>query len=113
MKKQYTIRVEGGNPEFDELGDLGEGVQADGFVLLVIRDGKPTDEVINGMTTMDLAQFFCTNTEVCSVLCQAAAISEGMRKASQIREEMDSRNSRMKAFRAVAEMMKTKFDDEK
>lgn len=87
MKTGYIIRAEGTNPEFDTSEDLRQGVQADGFLLLTIRDGKPHMECINGMTVMELARFFGLDTEVCSILRQAAAIGDGFRNAEKVRNE--------------------------
>lgn len=69
MKQEYVIRVEGTHPEYDvENEDLREGLHADGYLLLTVKDGKPSAQGIMGMSTMALARFFAENTEVCSVL---------------------------------------------
>lgn len=104
MKLSYTIRAESNNPEFKD-SELPDGIQADGFFLVAIRDGKPSMECMNGMTTMDLARFFTTGTEVCSVLRQAAAIAEGMRKADAIRKEEEEQQIRKKIARSFAERL--------
>ena len=103
MKQGYMIKVESNNPEFETDSQLREGIQMDGFFLMAIRDGKPAMECINGMTTMDLARFFVTGSEVCSVLRQAAAIGEGMRNAEAIREEAEEQQRKKKVARIIAE----------
>lgn len=105
MKTGYIIRAESSNPEFETDSQLREGIQMDGFFLVAIRDGKPAVECINGMTTMDLARFFTTGSEVCSVLRQAAAIGEGMRNAEAIREEAKVQQSKKKVARIIAEKL--------
>ena len=105
MKQSYTIRAESSNPEFETDSQLRDGIQMDGFFLVAIRDGKPAVECINGMTTMDLARFFMTGSEVCSVLRQAAAIAEGMRNAETIRREAEEQQSKKKIARIIAEKL--------
>lgn len=105
MKQSYTIRAESSNPEFETDSQLRDGIQMDGFFLLAIRDGKPAVECINGMATMDLARFFMTGSEVCSVLRQAAAIAEGMRNAEAIQKEAEEQQSKKKVARIIAEKL--------
>ena len=54
---------------------------------------------------MDLARFFMTGSEVCSVLRQAAAIAEGMRNAETIRREAEEQQSKKKVARIIAEKL--------
>lgn len=112
MERNYTIRVESHNPEFDVSEFLREGIQADGFLLLTTLDGDPAAECINGMTTMELAKFFATNNEVCSVVQQAAAIGEGMRKADKIKAEVERKSGGLDAIlQAIAKRKKQELDD--
>ena len=111
MKGMYTIRVECSSPEFDVPKRLREGIQVDGFCLLTTRDGDPDAETINGMNTMELAKFFCTDNEVCSILQQAAAIGEGMRKAEKIKAEMEGKIGIQMILRDIAQRKKQEFDD--
>lgn len=112
MERKYTIRVESHNPEFDVSKWLKEGVQADGFLLLITRDGDPIVECMNGMSTMELAKFFCTNNEVCSVLQQAAAIGEGMRKAEKIKADAERKSGGLDAIlQAIAKRKNQELDD--
>lgn len=105
MERKYTIRVESHNPEFDVSERLREGIQADGFLLLTTWDGDPAAECMNGMNTMELAKFFDTGTDACSILRQAAAIGEGMQKAHKIREERALEMKRDKMAKEIAEMV--------
>ena len=105
MKTRYIIRAESSNPEFETDSRLREGIQVDGFFLMAIRDGKPAVECIDGMATMDLACFFATGSEVCSVLRQAAAIGEGIRNAEAIQKETEEQQSRKKVARIIAEKL--------
>lgn len=112
MERKYTIRVESHNPEFDVSEWLGEGIQADGFLLLTTKDGDPAAECMNGMSVMELAKFFCTNNEVCSILQQAAAIGEGMRKAEKIKAEVEKKGGGLeKLLQVIAEKKKQELDD--
>ena len=105
MKTRYIIRAESSNPEFETDSQLREGIQVDGFFLMAIRDGKPAVECINGMATMDLARFFTTGSEVCSVLRQAAAIGEGIRNVEAIQKETEEQQSRKNVARIIAEKL--------
>lgn len=105
MKTEYIIRAESSNPEFETDSQLREGIQVDGFFLMATRYGKPVAECINGMTTMELAKFFMTGTDVCSVLRQAAAIGEGIRNAEAIRNEAEEQQSKKKVARIIAEKL--------
>ena len=105
MKTGYIIRVESSSPEFETDSEMQEGIQADGFFLVGIRDGKPAVECMEGMTTMDLACFFTTDTELCSVLRQAAAIGEGIRNAAVIKKEAEEQQSKKKIARNFADKL--------
>lgn len=108
----YTIRVECSSPEFDVPKRLREGIQVDGFCLLTTRDGDPDAETINGMNTMELAKFFCTDNEVCSILQQAAAIGEGMRKAEKIKADVERKSGGLDAIlQIIAKRKKQELDD--
>ena len=112
MKTGYIIGVESSNPEFETDSQLRDGIQVDGFFLVAIRDGKPAVECINGMATMDLARFFTTGSEVCSVLRQAAAIGEGIRNAEKIKMDMERRSGGLDAIlQVIAKRMKQEPDD--
>lgn len=93
MENTYNIRVECSNPEFQD-SELRKGIIADGYVLLVVRNGKPHLENMNRVTVMEIAQFFDTDTEACSVLRQASVIGDGLRRAREIRQETENRKRR-------------------
>ena len=111
MKQGYTIRIESDNPEFDLGEKLREGLQVDGFLLLTVRDGEPFSECLQKMTIMELARFFNLDEESGSLLCQASAIGEGLRRAEQLRTEFERRSSNRKLAKIVAEKMRKDFDD--
>ena len=112
MERKYTIRVESHNPEFDVSEWLGEGIQADGFLLLTTWDGDPAAVCMNGMNIMELAKFFCKNDEVCSTLQQAAAIGEGIRKAKKIKADVERESGGLDAIlQAIAKRKKQELDD--
>ena len=110
MKQGYTIRIEANHPEFDCGKELQEGVQADGFLLLIVRDGAPVGECIYGVSVNDLAKFFDTDSTCHSALLQAHAIAKGIRKARKIRRKMDKKEKRSKA---VIERFQRAIDEEK
>lgn len=112
MERKYTIKVESHNPEYDVPKKLREGIQVDGFCLLTTRDGDPDAESIDGMSTLELAKFFCTDNEVCSILQQAAAICEGMRKAEKIRADVERKSGGLDVIlQAIAKRKKQELDD--
>ncbi len=114
MKRKYTIRVESHNPEFDVGEQLREGIQADGFLLLTTWDGHPAAQCMNGMSIIELSKFFTLNNEVCSMVQQAAAIGEGMRKAEKIREDVERQGGGLDAIlQAIAKRKKQELDDMK
>lgn len=94
----YTIKITSDNPEMQE-EDLINGIQADGYVLLTYKGGKPCLENIYSLTTEQVSRFFIHNTEGGSILRQAAAISDGYRKACRIRDE-DRASRKMSQFSA-------------
>lgn len=85
-RNMYTIKITSDNPEMRE-EDLENGIQADGYVLLAFKDGKPYLENIYSLSTEQVSRFFNKETVGGSTLRQAAAISEGYRKAFRIMEE--------------------------
>lgn len=101
MKNTYNIRVECSNPEFQD-SELRKGINADGYVLLIVRDGEPCLENMGGVTVMEIARFFGTDTEACSVLRQASAIGDGLRRAREIREETENRKRRDRIAKEIA-----------
>ena len=84
---RYTIKVEAGegcNQEFVPDEELREGVNVDGFALLGLRNGHPGVVVLYGVTTIGTDA-----SEGGSVIRQAAAIAEGIRKAKEIKQTDD------------------------
>jgi len=87
---EYTIKVEmnaGGNPEYAPQKEMREGIEADGFLLIAMKDGRPAYTVIHHMTTLEIAHAIASNpSEGGSVIRQAIAIAEGLEKAMKIAE---------------------------
>ena len=84
MKTMYTINVKSENPEFPVDKEMQE-MQVDGFLLLSVKDGKPYIESMQGMTIHQLTMFFLSDSDVCSDLREAGAISKGFREGVEIR----------------------------
>ena len=87
MGNYYTVKVTSNNPEYNVGKKLEDGTEVEGFLLLMIRNGEPYAETIQGLSGMELTRFFMTDTEVCSTLRQAAVIADGMRAARKIKDE--------------------------
>ena len=85
-KYNYTIRVESANPEMRN-DELINGIEADGYVLLVVRGGKPYCENVSNVNISEMSEFFKVETECAAVLRQAAAIGEGFNYAKRIAKE--------------------------
>ena len=101
----YTIRVESHNPEFKVNERLSNGEQVDGFVLLGIRNDKPYMEIMDGMRIDDLSEFWRTDSRMCYVLRQAAAIGEGRRAADSIHEEWERNKMESMDGHSLAKML--------
>lgn len=102
---RYIIRVNEtcGNPEFAPDEKLQNGIDSDGLLLLTMKNGKPQSQVIQGMSTMDLALLLSEEeTEAGSTIGQAIAIAEGLKKARKI--ERESRAHRTAT--EIAEMLR-------
>ena len=81
------------------------GIEADGFLLMTMKDDRPSVVTIYGMTTMDLARMLAGDkSEACSVIRQAIAIAEGLNKAAEIAKK----ESQTKMAREIAEMLRSK-----
>lgn len=108
-KGSYIITVQpslaGCNPDFAPDSELISGIEADGFLLLTMKDDKPHMMAISGLTTLELAQLLADDkSEAGSVIQQAFAIAEGLRKARDIAKK----NSMDKTARTLAEMLQAK-----
>lgn len=92
---KYVISVkgaEGCNPEYAPDERLNKGLETDGFFLCTFKDGQPQVTTVMGCTTMEIAMLFAGDkSEAGSVIRQAAALAEGIRKAKEI-EQQDDRN---------------------
>lgn len=104
---KYIVKVNpvGGNPEFAPDSKLIGGLEADGFVIMLMKDDRPSATVIHNVTTMDLARMIASDeSEAGSVIAQAIAIAEGLNKAVEIAKK----ESKTKMAREIAEMLRCK-----
>lgn len=107
---KYIIKAElnpmgGGNPEYAPDQELVKGIEADGFLLMTMKDDRPGAVVIHSITTLDLARMLAGDkSEAGSVIRQAMAISEGLLKAEEIKKTED-RNT---MARNLAEILRSK-----
>ena len=108
---KYIIRTQvapgGGYSEREYVLDkqLEEGIEADGFVLLLKNKNKPDAIVIHDVTIMDLAQLLSDDgSSGVSEINQAFAIAEGINKATEIKRNHD----REGIARSLAEMLRAK-----
>jgi hypothetical protein len=105
---KYIIKAQlfpvGGNPDFAPDSEMVNGIEADGFLLMTMKDDRPSVVTIYGMTTMDLARMLAGDkSEASSVIRQAIAIAEGLNKAAEIAKE----ESKTKMAREIAEMLRS------
>lgn len=91
---KYIIKAEispGGGyneEEYSISGELATGLEADGFLLITFRGGRRNCVAINGITTMEIAQYIAGDeSEAGSTIRQAIAIADGLRKAVDIAKE--------------------------
>lgn len=105
---KYIVKVNPvgvGNPEFAPDSKLIGGLEADGFVIMLMKDDRPSATVIHNVTTMDLARMIASDeSEAGSVIAQAIAIAEGLNKAAEIAKK----ESKTKMAREIAEMLRCK-----
>ena len=82
---KYRVKVESINPEFPIDDDrFTNGIECDGFAIVAINEGDSPDSVaIHDMNIIMLAEAMSHSSQ----LRQAAAISEGLSKAREIREK--------------------------
>lgn len=91
----YKITVKGAediNPEYNPDKQLINGIDADGFVLLVFKKEKLNTIAISHVTILQIAEAFAgygNNDEPTSMIQQAIAIAEGLKKAKEIKKEND------------------------
>ena len=105
---KYIVKADimgGGNPDFAPDTRLITGLEADGFLLMVMKDDRPSATVIHNVTTMDLARMIASDeSEAGSVIAQAIAIAEGLNKAAEIEKS----RQKMNMARGLAEILRGK-----
>lgn len=96
------------NPEFAPEKKLTDGIPADGFLIMTMKDDKPNNSTVYGLSTLDLARMLASErSEAGSVIWEAIAIAEGIVKAKEI--HMESGKTRM--ARELAEMLRSREGD--
>ncbi len=80
----YIINVQASptgerNPEFAPEKKLADGIEADGFLIMTMKDDRPNVTTMYGLTTLDLARVLANErSEAGSVIWEAIAIAEGL-----------------------------------
>jgi hypothetical protein len=96
------------NPDFAPDPQKANGIEADGFLIMTMKDDRPNATTVYGLSTLDLARMLASErSEAGSVIWEAIAIAEGLIKAKEI--HMESRKTRM--ARELAEMLKSREGD--
>lgn len=91
MKLNYIVKVLPAadcNPEFKPDKRLSDGYEAAGYLIVCFdKDGNPTMETLNNVSTYSIAQFMAgMRADVSGILMEAAAIADGLLKAKEIHE---------------------------
>lgn len=72
------------NPEFAPGKELADGIEADGFLIMTMKDDRPYAATMYGLTTLDLARVLANErSEAGSVIWEAIAIAEGLIKSQR------------------------------
>lgn len=103
-KYRITVNSTGNsNPEFDPGEKMQKGLDVDGFLLMTFRGGDPHGVFMMGVTTLEIARLIAGDkSEAGSVIHQATAIAEGLRKADEIKKQDDKNRT----ARELAEMLR-------
>ena len=103
-KYRITVNSNGNsNPEFDPDEKMQKGLDVDGFLLMTFRGGDPHGVFLMGVTTLEIARSIAGDkSEAGSVIHQATAIAEGLRKAEEIKKQDDKNRT----ARELAEMLR-------
>ena len=85
----YAVRIKSTDKGEQEENRLTKGTKVSGYVILTFdEDGEPEVTAMDGVNVMMIAEYLGnTNNAMTSVLWQAIAIAEGLKKARKIREE--------------------------
>lgn len=103
---RITVNSNGnGNPEFDPDEKMQKGLDVDGFLLMTFRGGDPHGVFLMGVTTLEIARSIAGDkSEAGSVIHQATAIAEGLRKV----EEIEKKDRMDRHARRLADMLTAK-----
>jgi len=93
MQDRITVKVEAEDIGFDPDGVLKNGINGNGFMLLMFDEhGKATLEAMYGVTVMKLAEFIAgTGCETANVIRQAGIIAEALIRSREISREHEIR----------------------
>lgn len=92
MNRSYVIKIEPGegcSEEFAPDKQAREGLKCNGYLLIGFdEDGDPAFDTICGINVMQIAQALAySGPKNISILWQAFAIAEGLKKAHEIRKQ--------------------------
>lgn len=115
MKNKYTVTItEQGNPEFVVTDErLHNGIEADGILMVLFNSsGEMCTEMLAGVSNMDLAEYFSQDKgEAGACIREALAISEGLRKATEIHmEHIHKKMIKEKAAGAISSIFEQIMD---
>ena len=107
----YIIKVlptEACKKEHAPEGELTEGIECDGYVVLGFKDEKLAFETISGISIHMLKEYLVRNESVPSIIMQAAQIAEGYLKA----RETHKRHETKKSISSIAELLRSNLKDD-
>ena len=106
MENKYMVRVESSNPDFQTDKDMQNGIEADGYLLVLFdKEGNPIVEALNAVSTFSIARYLAADAgRVSNILRQAGAIADGLLEA----REIEKKSRREKVAMDLAEILRSK-----
>ena len=106
MENKYMVRVESSNPDFQTDKKMQNGIEADGYLLVLFdKEGNPIVESLNAVSTFSIAKYLAADVGIVSnILRQAGAIADGLRRAGEI----EKKSRREKVAMDLAEILRSK-----
>ena len=100
------VRVESSNPDFQTDKKMQNGIEADGYLLVLFdKEGEPIVEALNAVSTFSIAKYLAADVgKVSNVLRQAGAIADGILEAREIIKKSRRENMAMD----LAEILRSK-----
>ena len=104
MENKYMVRVESLNPDFQTDKKMQNGIEADGYLLVLFdKEGNPIVETLNAVSTFSIARYLAADAgRVSNVLRQADAIANGLMAA----REIEKKGRREKIAMDLAEILR-------